>query len=343
MIETIKKVEVTYSPDALLEQYRDSLSSPYDRTLITVEGFYRDRKGKMYGKGHYYDSLLHKETGTELTLEVNRELKLSLFDGGFFRMQGFLNRRRRSNDDSSVSLVYHVLKVEESEKKRQLISEEDYQIIKGRYDRGLANVESLLLEIFRTGKTPTVLLFTGEDSEGEHDFYAHMKFSQFYTIEVKKVNLSSQSGLIEELNKLEKDSYDVMSFVRGGGVGLAVFDGQELSQKALGCGIPFITAIGHSRDNTLLQKVADKGLATPTALASFLDSIVEHHTSFLEDLEEKDTELGDIRAELKSRVESLEAEHRRQMGSMTTKIKHLRLVAGGAILIVIFTIFLFSL
>jgi len=52
-----------------------------------------------------------------------------------------------------------------------------------------------------------------------------------------------------------------------------VFNKPEISETALTLQTPFITAIGHEQDVTLLQKVADKAFITPTSLGEYLRAI----------------------------------------------------------------------
>ena len=47
--------------------------------------------------------------------------------------------------------------------------------------------------------------------------------------------------------------------------------------------MPFVTAIGHQEDVTLLEKCADKGFGTPTAFGSFLQSIVDRYRNQIKD------------------------------------------------------------
>ncbi len=62
---------------------------------------------------------------------------------------------------------------------------------------------------------------------------------------------------------------------RGGGRSsdLAVFDSLIIAEAICRCPVPVITGIGHQRDDTLADEVADYKAITPTAVASFLARI----------------------------------------------------------------------
>lgn len=123
-----------YDTYTLLEAYSSLLSSELDGTLIHLQGFYLDRKGKLYGK-FYYDALSDQKTNTSITLQVNEELKATLVDGGFYQMKGFINRGRLK-EDFGLRMVFYVTKIEKHEKDVQLISEHQYNLIKNRFDKG---------------------------------------------------------------------------------------------------------------------------------------------------------------------------------------------------------------
>lgn len=68
------------------------------------------------------------------------------------------------------------------------------------------------------------------------------------------------------------DIYDVLVLTRGGGSldDLAVFNEEPVARALAGTGMPAISAIGHERDTTICDFVADERVATPTAAAERL-------------------------------------------------------------------------
>lgn len=70
----------------------------------------------------------------------------------------------------------------------------------------------------------------------------------------------------------EQERWDVVVIIRGGGAAsdLVGFDTYELASNCAQFPLPIITGIGHERDSTVLDAVANTSVKTPTAAAEFL-------------------------------------------------------------------------
>lgn len=67
--------------------------------------------------------------------------------------------------------------------------------------------------------------------------------------------------------KLNKENFDGLVFIKGGGSDLDYFEDIVFCEKIVELGVPFITAIGHTNDNDLLlSKLSDANYNTPTRL-----------------------------------------------------------------------------
>jgi exodeoxyribonuclease VII large subunit len=68
------------------------------------------------------------------------------------------------------------------------------------------------------------------------------------------------------------DDFDLLVIIRGGGATLDLdcFDSYELASHVAQFPLPVITGIGHERDETITDLVANTKLKTPTAVAEFL-------------------------------------------------------------------------
>ncbi|NLB64800.1 MAG: exodeoxyribonuclease VII large subunit, partial [Fibrobacter sp.] len=78
--------------------------------------------------------------------------------------------------------------------------------------------------------------------------------------------------IIAGIKDLEKIALDVIIVARGGGSieELWVFNDEELARVAFASPIPLISAIGHERDYTILDYVADVRAATPSEAAELV-------------------------------------------------------------------------
>lgn len=80
-------------------------------------------------------------------------------------------------------------------------------------------------------------------------------------------------SILDALTVLGEDSdIDVIALIRGGGrsENLAVFDTYELARALAQCNTYIVTGIGHHKDSTLADDVADYAASTPTAVAHYL-------------------------------------------------------------------------
>ncbi len=80
------------------------------------------------------------------------------------------------------------------------------------------------------------------------------------------------------------DNYDLLVIIRGGGatLDLECFDTYGLASHITQFPIPVITGIGHERDETIADIVANTSLKTPTAVAEFLISGVKEYEEVID-------------------------------------------------------------
>lgn len=82
------------------------------------------------------------------------------------------------------------------------------------------------------------------------------------------------SSVIDALDRIEQavDFWDCVVIIRGGGAttDLNGFDNLELARKVATFPLPVIVGIGHERDRTVLDEIANVRCKTPTAVAEFL-------------------------------------------------------------------------
>lgn len=94
------------------------------------------------------------------------------------------------------------------------------------------------------------------------------------------------SSIIAALNAIAThlDDWDAVIIIRGGGAtsDLSGFDTLELAENVAQFPLPFITGIGHERDDTIIDLIAHTRVKTPTAAAEFL---IRHQKEELDLLE----------------------------------------------------------
>lgn len=85
---------------------------------------------------------------------------------------------------------------------------------------------------------------------------------------------STETSVIDALDRIYKDEdkFDVVVIIRGGGAtsDLSGFDTLNLAENVANFPLPIIVGIGHNRDESVLDLVANMSVKTPTAAAAFL-------------------------------------------------------------------------
>lgn len=107
--------------------------------------------------------------------------------------------------------------------------------------------------------------------------YGHCFFQiDWYNIPAQGVqNKSEIVATIERVNAISRNSdepYDLLVLTRGGGSleDLMLFNEEDVARAMYSSDIPTVSAIGHERDNSVTDFVADVRIATPTAVAHYL-------------------------------------------------------------------------
>jgi exodeoxyribonuclease VII large subunit len=97
---------------------------------------------------------------------------------------------------------------------------------------------------------------------------------------------AAPDSLVEALNRVLDSgvAFDAVVIIRGGGASadLSCFDRYELCYYAAQYPLPLLTGIGHDRDQSVLDLVANKSVKTPTAAAEFLLSCLSQEAYRLE-------------------------------------------------------------
>jgi len=125
-----------------------------------------------------------------------------------------------------------------------------------------------------------IAVISSSTAAGYGDFIDHLKLNQFgYKFNIKLFESFMQGQqTIESISTAidlifsDETVFDIIVIIRGGGskMELAVFDNYDLSYLITQLPIPVFTGIGHDRDESVLDIVANNALKTPTAVANFI-------------------------------------------------------------------------
>ena len=125
-----------------------------------------------------------------------------------------------------------------------------------------------------------IAVISSKNAAGYSDFVNHLKSNNsgytFYTalIESSLQGSETEQGVINALDRIALNSqlFDIVVIIRGGGSqsDLSWFDSYNIAYHVTQFPLPVITGIGHDKDITVTDMVANRSLKTPTAVADFL-------------------------------------------------------------------------
>jgi len=117
------------------------------------------------------------------------------------------------------------------------------------------------------------------------------------------------ASIISAFDKIyeEIEKFDVAVIIRGGGasIDLLCFDDYSIAYYITQFPIPVVTGIGHERDNTIADMVANISLKTPTATAEYLITKAADFLTQIENYSENLTYL--VQAKLDKEIHDIEA------------------------------------
>jgi len=146
-----------------------------------------------------------------------------------------------------------------------------------------------------------IAIISSKNAAGYSDFIKQLNGNSFgysfYTelIETAMQGQDTETGVIKALDKIAEHShlFDLVVIIRGGGsqTDLSWFDSYNIAYHVTQFPLPVITGIGHDKDMSVTDMVANKSLKTPTAVA---DLLVDSLAGFENELLEMGSEIQDV-------------------------------------------------
>ena len=145
-----------------------------------------------------------------------------------------------------------------------------------------------------------VALLTGKDSAAQSDFLKILKENKagieidFYPVQVQ--GKYSEQEILNTLKNINDIDYDCIVLVRGGGSleDLITFNSEKIAKMIFAMRVPVIVGVGHEKDESIADFVADIRASTPSQAAYYL---VVNNENFIKSQEMKleiiDKALGD--------------------------------------------------
>lgn len=173
-----------------------------------------------------------------------------------------------------------------------------------------------------------VALLTGKNSAAYSDFVKILKEGNFnanidyYPIIVQGEN--SVLSIVNAIKKAIRKDYDAIVLTRGGGSleDLRSFNAEEIVQLIFESRIPFVVGVGHEKDESICDFVADMRASTPSQCAYYL---LDRNHEFLNSLDSKSeyiqSYINDLVIEIKNMIKTI---HIQLTNHIDNKLTHLQ-------------------
>lgn len=180
-----------------------------------------------------------------------------------------------------MQITLNVTRVEKLQE--QAVSEADQkkaELRRRKAQAGFRNVDGVIEQRLLADERPKVALLLANNSITLSDFEAGIQaarvaidFTEF------RCDFFKAAPLCQNLCDIDGQGFDVIAVVRGGGIGIERLDNLEVLETLAHLNTPVISAVGHPEERLAFKEIADKEVATPTALGQYLSDMVERVAS----------------------------------------------------------------
>ncbi|MCD9855488.1 hypothetical protein LUD75_12255 [Epilithonimonas sp. JDS] len=264
-----------YSPASVMGIFSNALKLNATVNLIYLKGRYAYGGGKSYGN-YYYDLLFSEGDHTSIGIRISSLLRSKITNNEIYTLRGFIEK---SIKNSSIELRFVVDEIVHQEERS--ISEEElqkYGLIQKKLELGSKDLETLIRDQMLKDEKIKVANIYGNNAIVQRDFSEGLDVSsQYFKVDNYNCNITSSTAIIAILKEITALDYDIVALVRGGGDrrSMETFNDLSLSELFISMKPIMVTAIGHTVDETLLDKLADKRFHLPHDYGAGLHAIAE--------------------------------------------------------------------
>lgn len=264
-----------YSPGSVLGLFSNALKLNATVNLIYLKGRYSFGGGKAYGN-YYYDNLFSESDTISIGVRVSALLRSKIENNEIYTLRGYIEKNIKN---SSVELRFVVDEIIQQEERA--ISEEElqrYELIQKKLGKGSKDLETVIREKILKDEPIRIANIYGNNAIVQRDFAEGLDVSQkYFQVSEYTCSITSSTSIVSKLEEVSALGYDIIALVRGGGdkQSMETFNDLQLSELFITIEAVTVTAIGHTVDETLLDKLADKRFHLPHDYGAGLHSIVE--------------------------------------------------------------------
>ena len=264
-----------YSPASVIGIFSNALKLNATVNLIYLKGRYAFGGGRSYGN-YYYDLLFSEGDHTSIGIRISSLLRSKITNNEVYTLRGFIEK---SIKNSLIELRFVVDEIVQQEERS--ISEEElerYGLIQKKLETGSKDLETLIRDKMLKDEKVRVANIYGNNAIVQKDFFEGLDVSlKYFDISDHSCNITSSTAIISKLKEISALDYDIVALVRGGGdrQSMETFNDLNLSELFITMKPVTVTAIGHTVDETLLDKLADKRFHLPHDYGAGLHAIAE--------------------------------------------------------------------
>ena len=264
-----------YKPSELIAIFSAALGRQNEfAKLVSLRGIYQQRQNNPQW-AYAYAGLRDESSQEEITLRIPKELYESLADGNLITVGGILERK--IDPRASVQITLNVTRVEKlQEQAVSLADQKKAELRRHKAQAGFRNVDGVLEKRLLADERPRVALLLANNSITMSDFEAGIQatkaaidFTEF------RSDFFKAAPLCQCLCEIDSQGFDMMAVVRGGGIGIERLDHLDVLETLSHLNTPVVAAVGHPEERLTFKEIADKEVATPTALGQYLNELVE--------------------------------------------------------------------
>ena len=264
-----------YKPSELIGIFNNMLSRQNENAqVVFLRGVYL-MNPKQGNWAYCYDTLRDEDSQEELTIVLTHQQRADLKNGNLVMVGGVIGRNVSNKGYIQLTLkvsrieVVQEQAVDEAEIKRMELRQKKASV-------GFKNVDSILEQKLYTDQRPRVALIFAETSITDSDFNAGINAAKSaIDFDEYRVNFSNSAQLVERLQNVDENWYDVIALVRGGGSGIEKLDDLSVLEAIVGLKTPIIAAIGHVEEKLFIKQLVDKAAPTPNGLGQYFSEMVE--------------------------------------------------------------------
>lgn len=317
-----------FTPDDLLWRFNDAVWNKGTTGNITVRGIYI-RQDFPLNDGRWIDKIASEINDVRINIVVSENLRKVLEDGNVIVINGFLDRYV-DNKDGSIRLQIRV-KTADVFERTSLLSAKEIELSAIRHQKmlnGYKSIDALLLDKIEKGISRIAMVYP-TSSIVHYDFIREAKdATRCFYFEDVRTSFTSVQQLLSTLQDTDKQQFDVICLVRGGGNDFGALTSPEVLKGLVAMKTPTIAAIGHENDKLFINEIVDKSFSTPTSLGGYFKRLAD-------DLERKHRQVQELKDTLLDRE--------RTNDELKTKLKKaVWAIVGISLLLIGALVFYFS-